>query len=113
MFQKIAKVNIKDGWAVEIGYDVPNVITNNTELDLTSRIVNDDPNYNIDTESEEYKQMQSVEEVLKVGFQIGCSYTMKVMEQVATTGTNLTGNAESGLNISDTAANTNTSIITE
>lgn len=107
MFQKIAKVNIKDGWAVEIGYDVPEVITNNTELDIASRIVNENPDYKIDTESEEYKQMESVEEVLKVGFQIGCSYTMKVMEQVTTTANNL--NAAN----SNTVDSTNPTIITE
>ena len=107
MFQKIAKVNIKDGWAVEIGYDVPEVITNNTELDIASRIVNENPDYKIDTESEEYKQMESVEEVLKVGFQIGCSYTMKVMEQVTTTANNL--NAAN----SNAVDSTNSTIITE
>lgn len=107
MFQKIAKVNIKDGWAVEIGYDVPEVITNNTELDIASRIVNENPDYKIDTESEEYKQMESVEEVLKVGFQIGCSYTMKVMEQVTTTANNL--NAAN----SNAVDSTNPTIITE
>lgn len=107
MFQKIAKVNIKDGWAVEIGYDVPEIITNNTELDIASRIVNENPDYKIDTESEEYKQMESVEEVLKVGFQIGCSYTMKVMEQVTTTANNL--NAAN----SNAVDSTNPTIITE
>lgn len=107
MFQKIAKVNIKDGWAVEIGYNVPDVITNETQLDIESRIINETPDYKIDTESEEYKQMESVEEVLKVGFQIGCSYTMKVMEQVTTTANNL--NAAN----SNAVDSTNPTIITE
>ena len=115
MFQKIAKVNIKDGWAVEIGYDVPDVITNETQLDIESRIINETPDFKIDVESEEYKQAESVAEVLKIGFQIGCSYTMKVVEQVSKTGSDLVG--DSGVSVSmNPVANDSTinnTIITE
>lgn len=81
-FQKIARVNVDGGFAVELGYEVPQVITQDTKMELTTKIVIDDPEKEIDTESIEYKQAESVAEVLKIGFEIGCSYTTKVIEQV-------------------------------
>lgn len=84
MFQKIARVNHDNGWSVEIGYDIPEKIDGNTKLEIATQIVNtEDSNKEIDHESVEYKQLESIAEVLKVGFNIGCSYTTKVMEHAA------------------------------
>jgi ABC-type phosphate transport system ATPase subunit len=84
VFQRIARVNHENGWAVEIGYDIPDNINGDTRLEIATEIVNiDEPDREIDPESVEYKQLQSIAEVLKVGFNIGCSYTTKVMEQAA------------------------------
>ena len=81
-FQKIARVNLDHGFSVELGYEVPQVITQDTQMELTTKIVTDDPNKEIDLNSLDYKQAESVAEVLKIGFEIGCSYTTKVIEQV-------------------------------
>ena len=84
MFQRIARVTAENDWAVEIGYDIPDVITADTKLDVASHIVNTkDPGLALDPDSMEYKQLVSLAEALKVGFSIGCSYTTKVMEQAA------------------------------
>ncbi len=80
MFSKIARINTNDNWAVEIGYEIPNVITANTKLEPVTQIVRLDGG-EIDVESTEYKEAESVAEVLKIGFQIGCSYTIKVIEK--------------------------------
>ena len=81
MFQKIAKINLDNGWGVELGYDVPQVITQDTKPVLTTKIIKDDEEQ-VNLESVEYKQAESVAEVLRIGFEIGCSYTTKVIEQV-------------------------------
>lgn len=80
-FQKIARVNLEQGISVELGYEVPQVITQDTKMDITTKIVYEDGK-EVDTESLEYKKAESVAEVLKIGFEIGCSYTTKVIEQV-------------------------------
>lgn len=89
MFQKIAKVNLDKGWGVELGYEVPQVITADTQMQLKTVIVQEDESVKIDTESVEYKQAESVAEVLKIGFEIGCSYTTKVIEQTTKMGQEL------------------------
>lgn len=94
MFQKIAKVNLDNGWSVELGYEIPQVITQDTVPALTTKIVKEEGE--VDVESVEYKQAESVSEVLKIGFEIGCSYTTKVIEQTAKMGQKL---------MEDTAAN--------
>lgn len=88
-FQKIAKLTMDNGYSIEIGYEVPNVITQDTKMDLTTKIVTDDPNKEIDLESIEYKQAESAAEVFKIGFEVGCSYTTKVLEQVTKMGQQL------------------------
>ena len=90
MFQKIAKVNLDNGWGVELGYEVPQVITADTVMQLTTKIVKDEGE--VDVESVEYKQAESVSEVLKIGFEIGCSYTTKVIEQTTKMGQKLMQN---------------------
>lgn len=87
MFQKIAKVNLDNGWGVELGYEVPQVITQDTVMQLTTKIVKEEGE--VDVESVEYKQAESVSEVLKIGFEIGCSYTTKVIEQTTKMGQKL------------------------
>ena len=87
MFQKIARVNLDNGWGVELGYEVPQVITGDTVMQLTTKVVKDEGE--IDIESVEYKQAESVSEVLKIGFEIGCSYTTKVIEQTTKMGQKL------------------------
>ena len=89
MFQKIAKVNLDKGWSVELGYEIPQVITADTQMALATKIVQEDPSIELDTESVEYKQAESVSEVLKIGFEIGCSYTTKVIEQTTKMGQKL------------------------
>lgn len=81
-FQKIARVNLDGDLAVELGYEVPQVITQDTQMELTTKIVTTVEGKEIDLESVEYQQAKSVAEVLKIGFEIGCSYTTKVIEQV-------------------------------
>lgn len=87
MFQKIAKVNLDNGWGVELGYEVPQVITQDTVMQLTTKIVKEEGE--VDVEAVEYKQAESVSEVLKIGFEIGCSYTTKVIEQTTKMGQKL------------------------
>lgn len=93
-FQKIARVNLDHGFSVELGYEVPQVITQDTKMVLTTKIVTEDPNKEIDLNSLDYKQAESVAEVLKIGFEIGCSYTTKVIEQVNKMGEQLMGQSE-------------------
>lgn len=81
MFQKIAKINLDNGWGVELGYEVPQVITQDTKPVLTTKIIKEGEEQ-LNLESVEYKQAESVSEVLRIGFEIGCSYTTKVIEQV-------------------------------
>ena len=89
MFKPIARVNTESIYSVEICYDIPDVITQDTKLDVQTKVVVTDENSEIDTESTEYKQAVSIGEVLKIGFDIGCSYTMKVVEQTTKTGERL------------------------
>lgn len=93
MFQKIAQLNVRDDWYVELGYELPNVITHETIPELTTKIVKSD-NTPIDPESIEYKQMESVAEVLRLGFDIGCAYTKKVYEQAEKMVNDLESNSE-------------------
>ena len=53
MFQKIAKVNLDNGWGVELGYEVPQVITQDTVMQLTTKIVKEEGE--VDVEAVEYK----------------------------------------------------------
>ena len=89
MFKPIARVNTETIYSVEIGYDVPDIITQDTKLDVTTKIIVTDKNIEINPDSVEYKQAESIGEVLKIGFNIGCSYTMKVVEQATKTGEHL------------------------
>ena len=89
MFQKIARVNLDQGYAVEIGYEIPQVLTADTKMELKTVIIQQDPEVEIDPESIQYKQSESVAEVLKIGFEIGCSYTTKVIEQTTKMGQKL------------------------
>lgn len=82
MFNAIAKVKAGDTpYTVKIGYDIPEIITRDTHLEVQTRIVVEDENVKIDTESQDYKEAVSIGEVLKIGFNIGCAYTMKVIEE--------------------------------
>jgi len=89
MFKSIARVNTDTIYSVEIGYDIPDVITPESKVDIKTQIVVMDENATIDTESIEYKQAESIAEVLKLGFDLGCSYTMRVIEQATNTGKKL------------------------
>ena len=82
-FKKLACLHVEDGWGVELGYDIPEVIDSETRLEVSTRFVNEDATKTLDPDSITCKQLESVAEVLKVGFNIGCSYTTKVMEQAA------------------------------
>ena len=112
MFQKIAKVNLDNGWGVELGYEVPQVITQDTVMQLTTKIVKEEGE--VDVESVEYKQAESVSEVLKIGFEIGCSYTTKVIEQTTKMGQQLMGDAPANdLGAEATVTGTTSELVTE
>lgn len=89
MFKPIARVNTDTDYAVEIGYEVPEVITDETKIDVSTRIVVKEDAKASDPESPAYQQAKSIAEVLKIGFDIGCSYTTKVIEQVNRMGNDL------------------------
>lgn len=72
MYKKIAAINVKEDYSIELGYTIPSVITPDTKVNVETKIIS---NKEIDKESIEYKQMESVAEVLRVGFDIGCAYT--------------------------------------
>lgn len=94
MFNAIAKITLDNDWAVELGYDVPSVITQDTKINITTKIIYQDKDSDLDMESIGYKQAASAAEVLKVGFDIGCSYTTKVFEQVNKMGDKLFNHPE-------------------
>ena len=111
MFQKIAKVNLDNGWGVELGYEVPQVITQDTVMQLTTKIVKDEGE--VDVESVEYKQAESVSEVLKIGFEIGCSYTTKVIEQTTKMGQQLMGEAANDVSAEPNITGATSELVTE
>lgn len=111
MFQKIARINLENNLGVELGYEVPQVITQDTKPILSTKIVCDDPEKEIDVESVEYKQAESVSEVLKIGFEIGCSYTTKVIEQVNKMGEKLM--SQEGANDSTEITGTTSDLVLE
>lgn len=89
MFKKIARISVDQGWSVVLGYDIPEVITSDTKLEVSTRFVNDDAGLELDPNSEIAKQLESVSEVLKIGFNIGCAYTMEIIEQSTRVGNKL------------------------
>ena len=111
MFQKIAKVNLDNGWGVELGYEVPQVITQDTVMQLTTKIVKEEGE--VDVEAVEYKQAESVSEVLKIGFEIGCSYTTKVIEQTTKMGQKLMEDAPANEEPIVTGEATTSDLVTE
>lgn len=89
MFKPIARVNTDTDYAVEIGYEVPEVITDETKIDVSTRIVVKEGVEEANSPITAYQQAKSIAEVLKIGFDIGCSYTTKVIEQVNKMGKDL------------------------